>query len=648
MKHSHRTGAAHSRAARLLFATILAAVAATVSADSRLPRNDEQLLADSAAALRGTVLATRSFRDPATGRIWTDVWLRTDETFKGSLPRVLRLRQPGGTVADGGEFTTDSPPFAAGEERLVRLARRADGSAFALGAATGAPVLTGRPGRARPDSPARLRRWRQLRHAGPLPGLDLTASDGTSSLPATAQAGAPVVAEAVTASGLITDANGIPARNPEVDHGAPIPYLVDTDRLPAGLSATQALASVRNALAAWAAVSGVRFRFEGTTSFGQGADDVVAADGKLRIQLHDTYGSISGGLDVLGIGGTEWGSYPALGGAAGEGGRVGTQEFHRVLRSFVVISHTAAALQNPKTFEEVLCHEIGHTLGLAHSSETSTETDATLREAIMFAYAHADDRGAALGSYDAPVVRLAYPTTGRPPWTTERVMRVVTNPGALTFPGANTIQLRAFDLDTPTASLVWTHNYTSANSGAFSRNGAALTFTPNAYYGDASLDPAAGTAYAYTYVRASDGVNASPWRMVRLVAFAPDNHPTGGDGLPDAWMSTHFGSPDPGAGTGRGPADDPDGDGFTNLQELQMDTDPLDPESRLQITAFTPDRLEWNPRPYEFYHLEYSHDLTTWASLPATATQPETDIGAATDFADPEQPRGFYRVRFAP
>ncbi len=36
-----------------------------------------------------------------------------------------------------------------------------------------------------------------------------------------------------------------------------------------------------------------------------------------------------------------------------------------------------------------------------------------------------------------------------------------------------------------------------------------------------------------------------------------------GDGLPDKWELTHFGNLD------QGPDDDPDGDGLTNIEELQ-------------------------------------------------------------------------------
>lgn len=51
------------------------------------------------------------------------------------------------------------------------------------------------------------------------------------------------------------------------------------------------------------------------------------------------------------------------------------------------------------------------------------------------------------------------------------------------------------------------------------------------------------------------------------------------DGLPDAWEQQYFGHLDHNAG------DDPDGDGFSNLQEQAAATDPADPSSRPAGTA---------------------------------------------------------------
>jgi hypothetical protein len=56
---------------------------------------------------------------------------------------------------------------------------------------------------------------------------------------------------------------------------------------------------------------------------------------------------------------------------------------------------------------------------------------------------------------------------------------------------------------------------------------------------------------------------------VLQIAFAD----TDGDGLPDSWEMQYFGN------LAQGPNDDPDGDGFTNLQEYQAGTNPTDGNS---------------------------------------------------------------------
>jgi len=79
-------------------------------------------------------------------------------------------------------------------------------------------------------------------------------------------------------------------------------------------------------------------------------------------------------------------------------------------------------------------------------------------------------------------------------------------------------------------------------------------------------------------------------------ASTPDD--TDADGLPDAWELQYFGT------LSYGPADDPDGDGFTNLQEYQAGTNPADagsspPPPPLPKTTFIPIE-DGNPNTSEY------------------------------------------------
>jgi hypothetical protein len=58
---------------------------------------------------------------------------------------------------------------------------------------------------------------------------------------------------------------------------------------------------------------------------------------------------------------------------------------------------------------EVLTHEIGHVLGLGHSSDNEPEPNPTLRNATMYFLAHFDGRGASLREDDIAGISVLYP-----------------------------------------------------------------------------------------------------------------------------------------------------------------------------------------------------------------------------------------------
>lgn len=91
---------------------------------------------------------------------------------------------------------------------------------------------------------------------------------------------------------------------------------------------------------------------------------------------------------------------------------------------------------------------------------------------------------------------------------------------------------------------------------------------------------------------------------------------------------------------------DTDGDGFTNLQESLLGTDPRDPASRLAsalapLQDGTSVRLDWTTLPHKRHHLENSPDLVNWSPLAPIIG----DGDARSDRVPAAGPRLFVRVR---
>ncbi|HEX3555423.1 MAG TPA: matrixin family metalloprotease [Thermoanaerobaculia bacterium] len=194
---------------------------------------------------------------------------------------------------------------------------------------------------------------------------------------------------------LMTFNDGNPIRWFRFDDGQSVEWKVNSAGQP-GLGLAATIQAFQIALNAWTSDpdTNINYVYAGTTSATAGLDH---ADGVNAIVFNDPNNSVEGTFDC------------STGGVIAQGGPFffsstrlykGTA-YHEAGEADIEVNDGTDCFfgGDPTVAQEVFAHELGHTLGLGHSK---------LKDALMYAFAHNDGRGAHLTDDDRAAIAVLY------------------------------------------------------------------------------------------------------------------------------------------------------------------------------------------------------------------------------------------------
>ena len=380
--------------------------------------SDADLVHSSSVIVLGTVQDIQTTSD-TPNLIRTTITLAVEDQVKGTPAATLTFVIPGGATGDMRRVVYGVPQFYFGERALVFLRAGLDGvlspNGLAMGKFTVTHSVAGDVARRqlRGDGATVVAYDRRRGRLVPVAATNEHALDtfldtlrriaaaepsGTDPTPSTAASNA--IADHHP-SDAFTFLGPPPARWTEPDQGLPVSYLI----VPGGdlaLGPDQSLQAVHAAMAAWSNGGASLQLVDG----GPGtAAPFSKCDGQSTIQFNDPFDEIGATVNCAGI--------LALGGFCSSASATSTVNgitFSRITEGDVTVNGGLAGCPywTATNLAEILTHELGHTIGLGHSSENPAEPDPVLRDATMYYVAHFDGRGGAVRADDLAGLHALY------------------------------------------------------------------------------------------------------------------------------------------------------------------------------------------------------------------------------------------------